>query len=245
MSKYHTPSLTVSIAIHVVAVLVVFFIYKSVHTLINKVEKEKRVSINLNICVPKMEETPKEEVKTQKKQLKKVLKKEVQKVKPQIKTKVKPKRVVIKKVSKKIPKEKNEKVMIKEEVIAKKVEPILETQLQVVEKFLIQKPIKKLAVLPQKTTQEIYINNHIKEISQLLSENLYYPRRARKRGIMGEVIVKFTLSKDAIVSDTYVIKSQSELLSRAAIKTIQNLSGKFPKPDEVIILQVPIVFSLK
>ena len=148
---------------------------------------------------------------------------------------MKPK-VVVKKAFKKIPKEK---------VTIKKVEQTPKIVPQIVEKSLIQKAIKKPTALPEKTTQEIYINNHIQEISQLLSENLYYPRRARKRGIVGEVIVKFTLSKNAIVSDIHIKKSQSELLSRAAKKTIQNLSGKFPRPEEVIVLQVPIVFRLK
>lgn len=242
MSKYHAPSLSVSIAVHILALFLVLFLYKSANILIEKVQKEKRVCINLNICVPNMEKSPKEEVKSQKKQLKniikkeikpekkqlkKILKKEVKKIEPPSNPEVKTTAVVVKKIIKKIPQKK---------VIVKKVEQLPEIPLQAV---------KKLSIVPKKTTQEIYINNHISKISQLLSENLYYPRRARKRGVTGEVLVKFTLSKDALVSNTNVITSPSELLSRAAIKTIKDLSGKFPQPDEVIVLQVPIIFSLR
>ena len=255
MSKYHTPSLTFSIAIHAIAIVIIVFVYKYANNFMQKIEQEKRVCVNLNLCVPQREEIPVDVKPPQKQQVKKIVKtskkiktiakkrvlkvkKEVKiakKVKPKSKIKVKPK-VVVKKAFKKIPKEK---------VTIKKVEQTPEIEPQIVEKSLIQKAIKKPTALPEKTTQEIYINNHIQEISQLLSENLYYPRRARKRGIVGEVIVKFTLSKNAIVSDIHIKKSQSELLSRAAKKTIQDLSGKFPRPEEVIVLQVPIVFSLK
>ncbi|MEA3370135.1 MAG: energy transducer TonB [Campylobacterota bacterium] len=93
-------------------------------------------------------------------------------------------------------------------------------------------------------TQE-YMDEHIKQIVNLLRENLYYPRSARKRGIVGEVVVKFTLSKDATVSLVEVISSKSEILSRAAIKTIEDLSGEFPKPNEELVLRVPINYELK
>ena len=77
-----------------------------------------------------------------------------------------------------------------------------------------------------------------------MQDNLYYPRRARKKGITGEVMVKFTLGVDAIVSNVEVLKSEKEILSRAAIKTIQDLSGEFPKPDEALSISVPISYKL-
>jgi protein TonB len=79
---------------------------------------------------------------------------------------------------------------------------------------------------------------------QLLQENLYYPRRARKRGIIGEVLVKFKLSMDAKVYSIEVLSSKSDILSRAAIKTIEDLSGKFPKPNKELTLNVPINYTL-
>ncbi len=89
------------------------------------------------------------------------------------------------------------------------------------------------------------MQEHIAKIIQLLQENLYYPRRARKNGTIGQVTVRFKLSTNAVAHSIEVLSSKSEILSRAAIKTIENLSGEFPKPEEELILHVPINYSLK
>lgn len=99
-----------------------------------------------------------------------------------------------------------------------------------------------------RSTQSIeqsYVDQNIGEIVQLLRDNLYYPRRARKSAIEGEVVVKFHLFKDRSVSNIEVISSPSAILSRAAIETIENLSGKFPTPSEKLILSIPIRYSLR
>ena len=93
--------------------------------------------------------------------------------------------------------------------------------------------------------EKVYIQNNLNEIVLLIKENLYYPRRARKRGIQGTIVVKFFLHKDGTVSHTQVISSKSDILSRAAMKTINNLSGKFPKPSEELTLSVPINYELE
>ena len=99
--------------------------------------------------------------------------------------------------------------------------------------------------IPKQMPQEEYMNENLEKIVVLLQENLYYPRRARKRALQGEVIVLFTLSKDAKVAKVDIISSPSEILSRGAIKTIENLSYKFPKPKEELELRVPITYSLQ
>lgn len=99
--------------------------------------------------------------------------------------------------------------------------------------------------IPQQTVAEIYVDENLKEIVTLLQENLYYPRRARRRGLEGDVVVKFKLSKNAVVSSIEVVSSQSDILSRGAIKTIENLSTVFPKPKEELVLKVPISYKLK
>ena len=85
----------------------------------------------------------------------------------------------------------------------------------------------------------------IAKIVKLLQDNLYYPRSARKRGAVGEVVVKFKLLKDATVEYVEIVSSKSAILSRAAKKTIMNLSGEFPKPKEELIIKIPINYSLK
>lgn len=97
---------------------------------------------------------------------------------------------------------------------------------------------------PQVTFEEKYMEENLAKIVELLQENLYYPRRARKRGNEGEVIVSFKLSVDAEVTDVMVISSTSDVLSRGAIKTIENLSYKFPKPKKNLDLKVPIIYKL-
>lgn len=96
-----------------------------------------------------------------------------------------------------------------------------------------------------KNKEDDYLSLHVNEIVALLKENLYYPRRARKRGIEGIVTVKFTLSTDAKVSKIEVLKSDYDILSRAAIETIENLEGELPKPSKELTLTIPINYDLK
>ena len=140
---------------------------------------------------------------------------------------------------------------IKEKVIEKKELPkdiptIGET-LPKIEEVIEEAPhVKQEVLVEQKETslEEEYLNKHIQKITELLSENLYYPRSARKRNIQGEVMVKFKLSTSANAYDIEVVSSKSDILSRAAIKTIEDLSGEFPIPPEELHLHVPITYSL-
>ncbi|EDZ61547.1 siderophore-mediated iron transport protein TonB [Sulfurimonas gotlandica GD1] len=137
--------------------------------------------------------------------------------------------------------------VVKEEIAEEK--PVEATQIvqeQIIEEQIVQEEsiVEGLEAKQVRLEQE-YMQEHIAKIIQLLQDNLYYPRRARKRGTVGEVMVKFTLSTDAVAHSIKVVSSNSEILSRAAIKTIEELSGKFPKPSEVLILHVPINYSLK
>lgn len=98
--------------------------------------------------------------------------------------------------------------------------------------------------LSKVSAEEQYVEENLAEIVALLQENLYYPRRARKRGIQGEVLIRFTLSKNAKISDVKIISSKSEVLSRGAMKTIENIEGKLPKPQEILTFNVPISYLL-
>jgi protein TonB len=78
----------------------------------------------------------------------------------------------------------------------------------------------------------------------MLQENFYYPLSARKRGIQGEVVVKFTLLKNSSIKDIIIIKSSQGLLDSAAQKTIEALDGKLPAPSEDLVLELPINYRL-
>ena len=122
---------------------------------------------------------------------------------------------------------------------------------EVTEKVSVQKSIKRVKIEPikqekkkVKSPEEAYIEEHLAEIVALLQENIYYPRRARKRGIEGKVLIRFTLSKNAEVSEIHVLSSKSDILSRGAIKTIENIEDKLPKPKQKLTFNVPISYSL-
>ena len=237
----HSSSFFISIVIHTILLILVLLTYKTYYS--QKKEKcETRICVELKALEDKKELIkPLPKVKKIKQKPKK---KVIKKLKP------KPKKKVIKKqplipVVQKIPEPK----VVQEEQVIEEIIDVQETK--EVQKAIIQ-PIEKS---PQELENERkikeeniikeYINLNTQKISQLLRENLYYPRSARKRGVTGKVIVKFRLKADAQVDSIEVIKSKSDILSRSAIKTIKSLSGKFPKPNNDITLHVPIDYSLK
>lgn len=195
-------------------------------------KEDEQICLKLQCLVPEHKEHAKEKPK-----LKEYI---PPKVKPKIK---KPK---VEKVLKKIIPKPLTVPIIKEEVKPIEepqelyVEPIKEEVVEVEEFIPVQSAEEKAMAQEQE-----YMDENIKKIVKLLSENLYYPRSARKRGIVGKVVVKFSLAHDATVSSVEIISSKSEILSRAAIKTIEDLSGDFPKPHEELVLHVPINYELK
>jgi protein TonB len=143
-----------------------------------------------------------------------------------------------------LPKPKIKKVLIKpiQKVIKKKPSIVSMESPIIIEKEIVlevENMEQKLLRLEKE-----YLDEHIQKIQILLNENLYYPRSARKRGVTGTIIVKFTLSTLGVIHSIKIIESKSEILSRAAIQTIEDLSGEFPKPNEELILHVPINYKL-
>ena len=222
----HTPSFFISIIIHSLLLVAFIYTYKYVSSLSSKKDDEK-MCLKLTCVVEKHIEHVKE---------KPVAKKIIPKtVKPKVK---KPKKEVVKKI---IPKP------LTVPVVKEIIEPEVEPEVVYVEK---EEEISEVLPVESQEEQEVaqeeqYMDENIKKIVRLLSENLYYPRSARKRGVVGEVIVKFCLAKDATVSSIEIVSSKSDILSRAAKKTIEDLSGEFPKPNEELVLHVPIIYELK
>jgi len=211
---------------------VLVFIYE---TFFNKPKiKEEEVKLCMKLChVAKKKPEP---------IIKKIV---IEKPKP----KKKPKPKIEKKVVKKKVEAKKKVLVVKEKIPPKEIEIVEKIEPITIEKVVVAEPTP---VVDQETSQERakrvekdYLDEHIKKIITLLRDNLYYPRSARKRGITGEVIVKFELLQNGEVKYVEVTSSKSEILTRAAIKTINDLSGDFPKPQEDLTLHVPISYSLK
>ena len=255
----HTKSFLFSLSVHLLLAATLFYGYTKVSSLNVKTAQtnEKRICIKLGKVTSQKTQTT-QKIKTAQRDLKKVvkqkLKKVLQKKVEKIKKKVPLKKKIVKKeppkeiikhtktqeLVKNIPKEiKEEKAL--EDVVLKKKELLPESKKEDVSK----KDCPHVCCDTSVSKEEVYKSNNLSKIAKLLQENLYYPRRARKRGIEGKVVVRFVLQKDATVSNVEVVSSKSDVLSRGAIKTIENLSKKFPKPEETLTLTVPISYYLR
>jgi len=252
----HSKSLLVSLLFHLSILALLLGIYALFNSS-RSLPKEKTVCINLN-CVainpPKELQKPikKEISKPKKTSQKKPLKKEKIVQKKKIEPKLKKVPLQKKKVSE-APKrvkeiDKNTKVETKKPnkpQIEEKIENVKKVEVEKSVKIETPKPPKKIIPKKVKSAKEEYVEKNLQKIVQLLQENLYYPRRARKRGVQGDVVVAFKLLRDATVINIKVLSSQSDILSRAAIKTVEHLSMEFPKPKEDLLLTIPISYRLQ
>jgi protein TonB len=220
-------------------------------------EKEKCISLKLHCLVthtPLKKRVLKEQ-EPPKKVLKKItppptlVKKEIPKTKAK---KREDKRKKIPLVEKVIPPKVKEQIAPLEKVDIKIEKPEEKKKIEekIVEderKSVVCKKVKREEKAKKKplSNEKVYMNENLKKIVALLQENLYYPRRARKRGVQGSVKVRFTLLVDGTIASVKVISSKSDILSRGALRTIENLSGEFPKPKESLTLTLPISYSLR
>ena len=234
----HSSSFFFSLIFHTALFILLFFAWQNIPS-VKKVDCEEKYCMKL--CNVINEKKPvKPIVKPTPKPKPKKIKQEKPKPKPVVKkvTIVKEEPVVVPEVEEEIVEEVQEEVIQKSEEVLEPIEQVAATE--VVEQDRVEDKDTKT-----KRLEQDYLQEHIAKIAELLRENLYYPRRARKRGIVGEVNVKFTLSRDGEVHSIEIISSNSEILSRAAIRTIENSSGEFPKPSEELTLHVPINYELK
>lgn len=231
----HSNSLLISLVIHAFFLLVLFFVWQS-YSETKKLENSK---ICLKLCSIESREVKKTEVVLQKES------KEI--IKPQITVQNELK----KEDTAPVKTETQDKIAVSETVVSV-VEVVPEkfaaSTKSVIKEKAVQTPLEEQQEDSLKPKQDEFLNEYMKinshKITQLLRENLYYPMSARKRNITGLVNVKFTLSVDAKVYDIKIIESNSDILSRAATKTLEDLSQKFPKPKEEVTLSIPIDYKL-
>jgi protein TonB len=238
-------TLLISVVVHIVVLVTTLYVWDN-YVRVQKIEQDKKIELKLSEVLTTLEKsTKKPEIKTDKL----VKHSEVKKIKPQ---KQKEQLTKVKKAE-----QNSKKIVKKYNLEPKKIEDFAVEQVPSELAFIAKKTNKKKTVkkVVKKITQKkkssqiesakTYLNLNTQKISKLLKDNLYYPRSARKRNITGEVTVRFKLGLNSRVYDIKVIKSNNALLSRAAMKTITDLSGKFPKPKTALILHVPIEYKLK
>ena len=223
------------------------------HSGIKPCQKEHKVCVHLqSIKHEQKQENKKQEkslqpqLKPQKSSIKKVVQKKKKVIQakkkpspPRKKNQKKPLHVTPPKVTKEVKKQKKEIVSSVEP--SKKQNTLLK---ETIDKTVHKKVIPNQPKSESKTVQEKYLENNLAEIQQLIKENLYYPRRARKKGIEGEVALSFVLMENGEVSSVEIIKCDYDILGRAAKRTIEELSGDFPQPKEELTITLPIVYSL-
>lgn len=235
----HSKSLLLSLLIHSLILLSLLGAYKYIFMSSKPVHNEQRMCVRLTCIKQTAEVKQVHKEKKQKIQKKTFTKKTTPK---HIKRKTVPVQKEIPKIMQKpveSVKEKQEQEIEKEEETETK--PQTKKKIEVVE----EKVISQEAVQEKLNEKEQYIQDNLAIIAQLIKENLYYPRRARKRGIQGSVIVHFRLLKDATVTQVTASSLSNAILTRAAIKTITELSGQFPKPKKDLMLSVPIEYKLR
>lgn len=239
--KRHASPFLASAIVHILLAVAFFYAYKYVAHLMNAASKkntEERVCVNLSCCFS----IDKKPIETKKRETKKAVSKTA-KIEKKI-TKVVKSSLPIPSVKKKTQDPEIKEIVEKVEIFneEKREESIILTEQN--EEIATTQELNDTITETDEIQKERYVNDNLQKISQLLSDNLYYPRNARKRGVVGKVVIKFKLSTDATVSEIEIVSSKSDILSRAAVKTIRDLSGKFPKPTENLILRIPIKYSL-
>lgn len=242
----HSSSFFISIVVHLTLLFGAYFAWSSYAETKEECLEE---SLCLQLRNVKNEQEKVEPKKEQKKieQPKKEIEKKVEQP-PEPKTQKK--EIAVEKSLPKV-QEMQKSEVVEEEIIEEKsmitekeeMERIAATAQKKVPEELKEQKAEPKQIKKIDETQE-YLKVNIQMISALIRDNLYYPMAARKRNITGRVSVKFTLCPDGKVSDIKIIDSSSDILSRAALKTIEELSGKFPKPRTNITLTLPIDYSL-
>lgn len=87
------------------------------------------------------------------------------------------------------------------------------------------------------------------ELTTYIKKNIKYPRRARKKGVNGKVVVKFEVSESGKVVNPIIIKSVSKELDDEALRVVGNMPnwkpGVFDGENVPVYFNLPINFTLR
>ena len=96
----------------------------------------------------------------------------------------------------------------------------------------------------EKKISNEYASINIDKLRKRIANALYYPRKARRRHIEGIVKVQFTLTTKGNITNIHIVDTPNNTLSKAALKTLQNIKNFSPKPSKNIIINLPISYKL-
>jgi periplasmic protein TonB len=190
-----------------------------------KMEHMNKVAVSLIAQQSHAQKTP-----TPKKEIKK--KQEPKKVVQKSKPKPKP---IVKEIVKKEPIEKPKEII--EEVVQEEQETIEEVvQEEVVDDQEMQRQIEQMMV-----AKEQELDHFTKHLIKKINDNKRYPMSARRRGIEGDVDVKFMVMANGGVSSIKVLKGK-KIFKRSTYEAIEN---SFPVDVSNTILEFPQEFQIK
>ena len=226
------------------AILMVYLFYKP-----NEVKKQEEKLLQIKLTNYPIPQTPAKK--------KPLMKKKVQVKKKQVKRKPKKNRKKRKKlpkpVKKIVKKTKPKKIEKPQKVEKKPIEP------KVVEK-VVQEDLQQThtntetkATKPQKEPlpqqkydyKKTYLTNNLQKIRTLIKENLYYPRKARRRKIEGNVKLSFELSKEGKIKDIEILSPSPQILKNASKKTLKSIEKEIEPPNEDLKITLSILYKLE
>ncbi len=86
------------------------------------------------------------------------------------------------------------------------------------------------------------------ELVKFLSKNLIYPEKSRKKGIQGQVIIKFVVDKNGEIINESIFKSVDQLLDNEALRVVKKMPKWKPGIQDGkhvnVWCQLPIKFTL-
>ena len=111
-------------------------------------------------------------------------------------------------------------------------------------KSVVKKTVAKTAKPKAKGNAKTENNNElILELLRLINKNRYYPRIAKKRGIIGTVEVKIFISDNGYISKYEIVSSEHSLLTKGVEKTMKEILNTKLNGQQCSFI-VPIKFNL-
>lgn len=89
-------------------------------------------------------------------------------------------------------------------------------------------------------------NEFLKAIHREVQKRHIYPPLALQRGYEGKVVIKFYIDINGKTSHFEITQHSSHsLLDKSALNTLKKACKHFPKPNENVYVEIPIVYSLQ
>lgn len=79
--------------------------------------------------------------------------------------------------------------------------------------------------------------------SQAIRENVRYPAQARREGIEGDVVARFTVGATGAIRDVAILSSSNRLLNASVVQAVQQFSCVGQGRD--VLVEVPFSFRLQ